>query len=92
MILDNIHNHYEKLVFEAIQRRLATDGEGEPLAEGALEDIACLALNHLPTRYVRHSVDLVFYLTPDEQASMERQVAAAVAEAFEQVRSHPHAD
>jgi len=90
MILDNIHNHYEKLVFDAIQQRLAAGAAD--YTEGALEDIACLALNHLPTRYVRHSVDLAFYLTPDEQVEMDRRVAEAVAEAFAQVQQHPHTD
>lgn len=28
MILDNIHNHYENLVYEEVQRRLATERDG----------------------------------------------------------------
>jgi hypothetical protein len=36
-----------------------------------LADVACVALNRLPARYVRHDVDMMFYLT-----EQERQVIA----------------
>ena len=32
-----------------------------------LADVACVALNRLPARYVRHDVDMVFYLTEQER-------------------------
>ncbi len=91
MILDNIHNHYESLVYEEIQRRLAAE-KGGGFTDNALEDVACLALNHLPARYVRHSVDIAFYLTPKERADMDQQVLDAVAAAFDLVILHPHQD
>ncbi len=91
MILDNIHNHYENLVYEEVRRRLAAE-EGADFSSHALEDVACLALNHLPARYVRHSVDIAFYLTPKERADMDQQVRDAVAAAFDLVMKHPHRD
>ncbi len=90
MILDNIHNHYESLVYEEIQRCLAE--KGSTFSDSALEDVACLALNHLPARYVRHSVDIAFYLTPKERADMDQQVRDAVAAALDLVILHPHLD
>lgn len=90
MILDNIHNHYERLVFDEIQRYQAE--KGKTFDEGVLEDVACLALNHLPARYVRHSVDIAFYLTPQEHADMDQQVSDAVKAAFDLVMLHPHRD
>ena len=36
-----------------------------------LADVACLALNRLPARYVRHDVDMMFYLTEQERQVIE---------------------
>ncbi len=41
-------------------------------------DMACVALNQLPARYVRHDVDLVFYLTEAERHQSETALAAAL--------------
>ncbi len=74
---DTIHNYYERLVLEQAVRsndRAASDSD-------FLSDVACLALNRLPPRYVRYDVDMTFYLTPDELENMVDLVAKAVAEA-----------
>jgi len=47
-----------------------------------LADVACVALNRLPARYVRHDVDLVFYLTEHERNAIELSMAAAMDFAF----------
>jgi hypothetical protein len=52
-----------------------------------LADIACVALNQLPPRYIRHDVDFSFYLTDDERADQKRRVGDAVAQAFSYVTS-----
>jgi hypothetical protein len=88
MILDNIHNHYEKLVFDEVLALQAR--KGKELDEGTLEDIVCVALNNLPARYVRHSVDIAFYLTMQERDQMEKLVRNAVKEAFALVSKNPH--
>jgi competence protein ComFB len=84
---ETIKNFYESYVYEQISRNY---GESE-LAEqpGALEDIACLALNQLPPRYVRHSIDTAFYLTIEEKQEMIRAVELAVDRAASYVRQHP---
>jgi len=41
----------------------------------------------LPPRYVRHDVDLVFYLTEGERANNEVAIAEAVTYAFEFVQA-----
>ncbi|MDH5660070.1 MAG: late competence development ComFB family protein, partial [Gammaproteobacteria bacterium] len=51
MAFDNINNYYEKLVFEKIQDKLFSDQLDND--EDYLADIACVALNQLPSRYVR---------------------------------------
>ena len=90
MILDNIFNHYEKLVFDEVMRVQAMSET--PFEEPLLEDVVCVALNNLPARYVRHSVDIAFYLTSAERDKIDSMVRQAVKEAFVLVTSNPHRD
>lgn len=75
-MFSGIQNYYEQLVFRRIQ-------EVEPSQDEAyLEDIACLALNVLPCKYIRFSVDLASHMSAQEQAAMNREVASAVEQAI----------
>ena len=47
-----------------------------------LADVACVALNRLAPRYIRHEVDFVFYLSERERGDSERQLGEAVEYAF----------
>ena len=38
-----------------------------------LADVACVALNRLPPRYIRHEVDFAFYLSERERTESERR-------------------
>ncbi|WP_101756581.1 late competence development ComFB family protein [Oceanicoccus sp. KOV_DT_Chl] len=77
--LDSIHNYYEGMVFEALQQQLPEQfGNNEYIA-----DIACVALNHLPPRYIRHDVDMAFYLSPNERQEMLEKVNQAVTKAIQ---------
>ena len=71
-----IQNYYERLVFEEIKRVLFKD-QSEYDAD-YMEDIACVALNHLPPRYVRHAVDLTSHLTDTEIQDINKEVSSAV--------------
>ena len=59
MNFENIHNYYEKLVLDHMHEHLI-DRQGIT-DQNLLEDVACVALNRLPTRYVRHDVDTAFF-------------------------------
>ncbi len=87
MSFSSIHNYYEQLVLDEILNNddLARLNEAD---EDLLSDIACVALNQLPARYVRHNVDMVFYMTPRERAQMDEEVRQAVRTAIEYVRQH----
>lgn len=85
--LDSVENYYQRLVFQYI---ISEYGDSDLATNpGALEDVACLALNQLPARYVRHTVDTAFYITVDEQREMIDAVRSAVNRAVEYVREHP---
>ena len=77
----SIRNHNERAVYEAVigmtARFPGIAGNDELIA-----DVACVALNRLQPRYIRHEVDFTFYLTDKERADTERHVADAVEFAF----------
>lgn len=79
-----IANYYEKLVIDELKGR--PEAAGKP--EDELADIACVALNQLPARYYRFSVDMAFYLSVPEQHAMETDVARAVTHALAFVSGH----
>ena len=81
--LSEIHNYYERLVIECANTAI----EGTEHEPGFLSDIVCVALNHLPPRYVKHDVDATFYLSPQESREMEERVNSAVKSAIDYVQS-----
>lgn len=88
MAFDNIHNYFEKLVFDVIQGKLSKNELDDD--EDFLGDIACVALNQLPSRYVRHNVDMVFYMTAEEREQNQIIVEDAVVMATDYVTKHRH--
>ena len=75
-----VHNYYEKLVFEQIDRQLKK--QNIEMADDLIEDMACIALNKLPPRYVRFDIDTTFYMTPEEIHFVEKSVESAVNDAI----------
>ena len=77
----SIRNHNERAVYEAVigmtARFPGIAGNDELIA-----DVACVALNRLQPRYIRHEVDFVFYLSERERGDSERQLLDAVEYAF----------
>lgn len=82
---DSIHNYYERLVFDEVLR--VSSERNRPVDPRLLADIACVALNRLPARYIRHDVDYSFYLTVEERDDQKRRIADAVSQAFAYVTS-----
>lgn len=81
----SIQNFHERAVFEAVEKRA---GRFAHLATPELlADVACVALNRLPPRYIRHEVDFAFYLTEKERAANAKLVDDAVQFAFEFVQA-----
>jgi len=86
---EQVHNYYERLVSEEIVRR---SEQHEDFTTDMLADVACVALNRLPARYVRHDVDLMFYLTEHERYAIELSMAAAMDFAFTYVAQRAKAN
>jgi hypothetical protein len=79
---EQVHNYYERLVFEEVARlaEFHTDFNADMLA-----DVACVALNRLPVRYVRHDVDMMFYLTERERHAIEESLNETLTFSFKYV-------
>jgi len=78
-IFDDIHNYYEKLVVDLFKElKLEQKHDDEFLA-----DLTCIVLNQLPTRYIRHEVDMSFYLPASERFEMVAKVKVAYNKAIE---------
>jgi hypothetical protein len=86
MDFTSVHNVHEKAVFEAVSAHAALY---PVIAEdpGLLADVACVALNRLQPRYIRHTADLVFFSTDRERAEAQRNVAESVDFAFGYVQA-----
>ena len=78
---DQVHNYYERLVFEEVAL-WAQAPERQDFTADMLADVACLALNRLPARYVRHDVDMMFYLTEQERQVIEDSMHKVLTFAF----------
>lgn len=82
--IDFIHNYYERLVLQEIfaQSTRVQDGDRDFLA-----DVACVALNRMPPRYIRHDVDMTFFMSPQDMYEIEKKVVHAVTDAINYVES-----
>jgi hypothetical protein len=76
---EQVHNYYERLVLEDVIRLSYDHPEFD---DDMLTDVACIALNRLPARYVRHDVDLMFFLTEQERQIIDQWISEALAFGF----------
>jgi hypothetical protein len=76
---EQVHNYYERLVFEEVVQRAA---QYPGFTNDMLADVSCVALNRLPARYVRHDVDMMFYLTEQERQAIELSLEEVLSFAF----------
>ncbi|MBV5309850.1 late competence development ComFB family protein [Chromatium okenii] len=76
-MLSSISNYYERLVLERLYDVFKS--EHTPLEDDYMDDLACVALNYLPARYVRHCVDFASHLSDSELDDLHIEVADAVS-------------
>jgi hypothetical protein len=83
-ISDDIHNYYEKLVMQ----HFTSSKFDEKYDEDFIADLTCVVLNQLPSRYIRHEVDMAFYLPASERFEMETKVKEAISKSIEFMQLH----
>lgn len=82
----SLYNHHEREVFAAVMAA-STDYPDIAGNNDLLCDVACVALNRLPPRYIRHEVDFSFYLTEHERHEIDNAIGEAVGYAFNFVQA-----
>ncbi|BBP46676.1 hypothetical protein THMIRHAS_20490 [Thiosulfatimonas sediminis] len=82
MEMDSVHNYYERLVFDEIKANYRGLLNDELLA-----DMACIALNRIPPRYIRFDIDMSFFLTTEERIDIENLVRKACRRAYKKITS-----
>ncbi|WIT10431.1 late competence development ComFB family protein [Paucibacter sediminis] len=82
----SLYNHHEREVFAAVMQE-APRFPAIEADDDLLCDVACVALNRLPPRYIRHAVDFSFYLTEPERLETDAAIAEAVSYAFNFVQA-----
>jgi hypothetical protein len=82
----SLYNHHEREVFAAVMDA-ARDFPEIASSNDLLCDVACVALNRLPPRYIRHEVDFSFYLTEHERLEIDNGIADAVSYAYNFVQA-----
>ncbi|WP_290874070.1 late competence development ComFB family protein [Aquabacterium sp.] len=80
----SLKNYYEHLVVDLV---IDLADQYPLLTEDHHPDVACVALNRLPPRYIRHQVDLAFHMTEKERGENEQLIRDAVTYAFEFVQA-----
>lgn len=78
-----VDNFYERLVIDAIEATREPEDSSDYLA-----DVMCVALNRLPPRYYRHTIDMMFYLADEELREMKDKSLSAVKSARDFVKEH----
>ena len=86
---EQVHNYYERLILEDVVR---LSNRYPDFNDDMLADVACIALNQLPARYVRHDVDLMFFLTEKDRLHIEQSIDAALTYAFSFVAERRNAE
>ncbi|MDG6779070.1 late competence development ComFB family protein [Thiomicrorhabdus sp. zzn3] len=79
---ESVHNYYERLVFNEISEKY----QRRELDADQLADVACVALNMIPPRYIRHAIDMSFYSYGNEHEEMEKKAKEAVAKAYDEIK------
>ena len=79
MNFESLTNYYEHLVYEYVTSQLTAKYADED--EEFFLDVACYALSRLPPRYIRHEVDMMYYLGQKERAEMDKEVELQVTAA-----------
>lgn len=80
MDFTSIHNYYEHLVFNYLKdHELA---KSRFIDEEFLQDVACYSLSQLPARYIRHEVDMAFFVEAEQREAMELEVKNTVDDAI----------
>ncbi|MFW2372867.1 MAG: late competence development ComFB family protein [Gammaproteobacteria bacterium] len=80
MDFSSIHNYYEYRVQHYLLDHVIPQHPDKD--DEFFLDIACYALTKLPARYLRHEVDMAFYMKASEREKINKEVEKTVNDAM----------
>lgn len=83
MPMDSVHNYFERLVINEINEHYSDKFDNYDV----LADMACIALNRIPAKYIRYDIDMTFYMSTDDRIKVEKTVKKAVKKAYKKVKA-----
>lgn len=86
MDFTSIHNYYEHLVTDYMISKVIPSHPDK--STDFFLDVACYALTKLPARYMRHEIDMAFYLDSNDRTQMARDVQQAVNQALDYIEKN----
>lgn len=86
MDFTSIHNYYEHLVIDYLQTKVIPRMPDK--SSDYFLDVACYALTKLPSRYMRHEIDMAFFLEPKERLAMHDEVEKTVENAVTYIENN----
>ena len=86
----DIHNYYEHLVIDYMQTTVLPRMPDK--SNDFFLDVACYALTKLPARYMRHEIDMAFYMEPTERRQMMDEVEKVVEDAVSYIEENFNRD
>lgn len=90
MDFTSIHNYYEHLVIDYLQAEVIPKQLNQ--STDFFLDVACFSLTKLPSRYMRHEIDMAFYLESEERGKMMDEVKRVVDEAVKYITENFNKD
>ena len=90
MDFTSIHNYYEHLVIDYLQTNIIPKMPDQ--SSDFFLDVACYALSKLPARYMRHEIDMAFYMDSNERTKMSDEVKNAVNDAVKFIKKNFNKD
>lgn len=84
--LESVHNYFERFVFNEISEHYSD----KDLSRQEVADMACIALNAIPPKYIRYDIDMSFYTSSHEHQEYEQKIKQAVAQAYQKVISRDY--
>lgn len=89
---DDLENLAEEIVFEQIHLLVQSDGVNIPDSEVSIQDIAAIALNNMPAKYICNFFEKndPSEQLQDEMKDLKKYAKRQVLKAIKKVRDKPH--
>ena len=83
-LIESLHNYFERPVREELMKHYSELVDDHEI----MLDIQCYALNTLPAKYIRHDVDMSFFLSSSQEVALSNMIRFAVCFAYIKIKGN----